>query len=72
VNRSKIDTVLKAMAAACRYYGSEVVGTDFTVEMHPLGSADALMSILERSERWTKVKAIRAERDAESSVRDAD
>lgn len=66
IERAYVDDVLAKMTAAYRFYGSEVKATDFSATLHALGGADALVQALESSDRWLRIRAIRADHAARS------
>src|SRR5262249_1004848 len=65
LKRSAAEAVLGKPKEAYRFYGSAVKEVDYGVELHALGGADALVSALETSERWQRMKSIKARRATE-------
>ncbi len=53
-----VSKVLRALAAAYNEHGRSVLNTDTSFELRPLGSVDALIRILESSERWAKFQTL--------------
>ena len=53
-----VSKVLRGLAAAYNEHGRSVANTDTSFELRPLGSVDALLRILESSERWTKFQTL--------------
>ena len=53
-----VSKVLRALAAAYNEHGRSVLNTDTSFELRPLGSVDALIRILESSDRWAKVRTL--------------
>jgi hypothetical protein len=58
VPSGRVSKVLRALAAAYNEHGRSVLNTDTSFELRPLGSVDALIGILESSERWVKFQTL--------------
>ena len=67
--RVTIAAAITALEAAYNEHGRSLRNTDTTFELHSLGSARALVPILETSERWRLVRQLQA--DDEVSGHDA-
>ena len=58
LSRSDISAVIAKVEAAYNVHGRRVRGTDNDFALHTLRSADALVQILEHSERWKRYRAL--------------